>query len=46
MYLLPGNLFSYAVEAYKDSGEALCSKGMHTVPPPYIGDGPTAAAAV
>ena len=35
MYLLPGNPFSQAVEAYRDSGEALCSKGMHAVPPPF-----------
>ena len=35
MYLLPGNPFSQAVEAYRDSGEALCSKGMHVVPPPF-----------
>ena len=36
MYLLPGSPFSQAVEAYRDSGEALCSKGMHVVPPPFI----------
>ena len=36
MYLLPGNPFSQAVEAYRDSGEALCSKGMHVVPPPFM----------
>ena len=35
MYLLPGNPFSQAVEAYTDSGEALCSKGMHAVPCPF-----------
>ena len=35
MYFLPGNPFSQAVEAYRDSGEALCSKGMHAVPPPF-----------
>ena len=35
MYLLPGNPFSQAVEAYRDSGEALCSKGMHAVPCPF-----------
>ena len=35
MYLLPGNPFSHAVEAYRDSGVALCSKGMHAVPPPF-----------
>ena len=35
MYLLPGNPFSQAVEAYSDSGEALCSKGMHAVPCPF-----------
>ena len=34
MYLLPENPFSQAVEAYRDNGEALCSKGMHAVPPP------------
>ena len=34
MCLLPGNPFTQAVEAYRDSGEALCSKGMHVVPPP------------
>ena len=31
MYFLPGSPFSRAVEAYRDSGEALYSKGMHTV---------------
>ena len=36
MYLLPGNPFSQAVEAYRDSGEALCSKGMQAVTPPFI----------
>ena len=36
MYLLPGNPFSQAVEAYRDSGEALCSKGMQAVPRPFI----------
>ena len=35
MYLLPGNPFSQAAEAYRGSGEALCSKGMHVVPPPF-----------
>ena len=35
MYLLPGNPFSQAVEAYRDSGEALCSKGMQAVTPPF-----------
>ena len=35
MCLLPGNPFSQAVEAYRDSGEALCSKGMHAVPCPF-----------
>ena len=33
MYLLPGNPFSQAMEAYRDSGEALCSKGMQAVTP-------------
>ena len=40
MCLLPGNPFSQGVEAYRDSGEALCSKGMHVVPryhPPIYG---------
>ena len=36
MYLLPGNPFSQAVEAYRDSGEALCSKGMQALTPPFI----------
>ena len=36
MYLLPGNPFLQAVEAYRDSGEALCSKGMQAVTPPFI----------
>ena len=35
MYLLPGNPFSQAVEAYRDSGEVLCSKGMQAVPRPF-----------
>ena len=35
MYLLPGNPLSQAVEAYRDSGEALCSKGMQAVPRPF-----------
>ena len=35
MYLLPGNPFSQAVEAYRDSGEALCSKGVQAVPRPF-----------
>ena len=45
MYLLPGNPFSQAVEAYRDSGEALCSKGMHVVPPrpPFIRHGTAVA---
>ena len=35
MCLLPGNPFSQAVEACRDSGEALCSKGMQAVTPPF-----------
>ena len=35
MYLLPGNPLSQAMEAYRDSGEALCSKGMQAVTPPF-----------
>ena len=34
MYLLPGNPFSHAVEAYRDSGDALCSKRLHHLPTP------------
>ena len=34
MYLLPGNPFSQAVEAYRASGEALYSKGMQAVTHP------------
>ena len=44
MYLLPGNPFSHAVEAYRDSGEALCSKGMHAVPLPPLPGRPCAMA--
>ena len=37
MYLLPGNPFSQAVEAYRDSGEALLFKGhARAVPLPFI----------
>ena len=32
MYLLPGNPFSHAVEAYRDSGEARCPKSLQAVP--------------
>ena len=38
MYLLPGNPVSQAVEAYRDSGEALCSKGMQAVLPPFTSE--------
>ena len=36
MYLLPGNPFSHAVEAYRDSGEARCAKSLHTATVPFI----------
>ena len=35
MYLLPGNPFSHAVEAYRDSGEALCPKSLQQLPTPF-----------
>ena len=35
MYLLPGNPFSHAVEAYRDSGEARCPKSLQAVPRPF-----------
>ena len=35
MYLLPGNPFSQAVEAYRDTGEAPCVKSLQAVAPPF-----------
>ena len=35
MYLLPGNPFSHAVEAYRDSGEARCPNYLQQLPVPF-----------
>ena len=35
MYLLPGNPFSHAVEAYRVSGEARCPNYPQHLPPPF-----------
>ena len=35
MYLLPGNLFSHAVEAYRDSGEGRCANHAAIARPLY-----------
>ena len=36
MYLLPGNPFSHAVEAYRDSGEGRCASHPQHPPAPFI----------
>ena len=36
MYLLPGNPFSHAVEAYRDSGRARCPNYLQQAPTPFI----------
>jgi len=35
MYLLPGNPFSHAVEAYRDSGGARCPNYPQHLPTPF-----------
>ena len=35
MYLLPGNPFSHAVEAYRVSGEARCPNYLQQLPVPF-----------
>ena len=38
MYLLPGNPFSHAVEAYRVSGEARCPNYPQHLPTPFNKD--------